>query len=367
MPKGITNNMDKFKIIHHPDTLKSLREGKVIAPISVRLVLSDLCNQNCHFCTFRMENSFTNKLFKGVDNKGNETYNPRRFLDKEKAFEVIDDIVSMGVRSLELTGGGEPTVHPKHVEIIQKAIESGLDLGLITNGVLMKPELINILTKANWCRFSIDAGNAESYSKIRRVSPKSYNKVMENIEKLVKARNKSNSNLVIGTSFIVTDENYKELYDCASNISNLGVDYLRIGYYRTDEGFVAGDFKEVSKMLQKAQQDFNSDNFKILDGYSESSKNMDGPPDYSFCSYQHVNTWIAADYNVYRCCVTSYDKSGLLGSIREQSFKELWFSSHRINNMASFDARSCKQCIYNEKNKAINYALQKSPRHKNFI
>ena len=358
--------MDEFKIIHHPETLKNIKDGIATAPISVRLVLSDLCNQNCHFCTFRMENSFTNTMFKGTDKNGFETYNPKRFLHETKALEVIDDLVSMGVKSLELTGGGEPTVHPKHIQIITKAINSGLDLGLITNGVLMKPELAEILTKASWCRFSIDAGNPETYSRIRCVPSKTYDKVMENIKILAEARNSTNSSLVIGTSFIVTDENYEELFDCAKIVSKLGVDYLRVGYYRTDEGFVAGDYDKVTSQLNKAQEAFNTDNFKVLDGYTESSKNMDSAPDYSFCSYQYVNTWIAADYNVYRCCVTSYDESGLLGSIREQSFKQLWFSDARSKDMTCFDAKSCKQCIYNQKNRAINYALQ-TPKHRNFI
>jgi len=359
--------MGNFKILHHLDHLKDLKAAAHPVPISIRLVLSDLCNQNCHFCTFRMEDSFTNRLFKGLDKKGNLTYNPTRFFDKEKACEIISDAKEMGVKSIEFTGGGEPTVHPHHVEIFQAALNSGLDLGLITNGVLCRSKLIDALMEANWCRFSIDAGNKDTYSQLREVPSRIYGVVINNIKDLVRKKRQRGSKITIGTSFIVTDKNYLEVYECARRMSELGVDYFRVGYYRADEGFVAGDFEKTQELINKSIVDFNRDDFSVVNEYAESSKNMDGPPDYNFCAYQHVNTWIAADYNVYRCCVTSYDKHGLIGSIRDQSFKKLWFSDLKRKKMDEFNAMSCTQCIYNDKNKILNYAIRQDPDHVNFI
>ena len=57
------NPYSALKIYHHYDRIEKLRKKEHPAPISIRLVLSDLCNHNCHFCTFRMENSFTNKIY----------------------------------------------------------------------------------------------------------------------------------------------------------------------------------------------------------------------------------------------------------------------------------------------------------------
>ena len=356
-----------FKILHHYEKIKELKNGVHPVPISIRMVLSDLCNQNCHFCTFRMENSITNKLFSGLDKKGNITYNPARFLDREKCLEIINDASEMGVKSVEFTGGGEPTVHPDHVEIFQSVIENNMDLGLITNGVISRPGFEEIMMKSSWIRFSLDAGEKESYSAVRQVPKSTFNSVLNNIESLVKKRDNEKSNITIGVSFIVTDQNYLEVYKGAKIASDLGVDYFRVGYYRTDDGFTAGDFKKTEELIQRSISDFSRKGFSVLNRYSESSKNIDGRPDYKLCAYQHVNTWIAADYNVYRCCVTSYDKHGLVGSIRDQSFKELWMSEEKKKKLDKFDARSCVQCIYNEKNKILNYALAENPDHKNFI
>tara|TARA_R110000824_G_scaffold139366_7_gene304416 strand:- start:3783 stop:4727 length:945 start_codon:yes stop_codon:yes gene_type:complete len=314
-----------------------------------------------------MENSVTNKLFSGLDKKGNVTYNPARFLDKEKSLEVISDAAAMGVRSIEFTGGGEPTVHPDHIEIFQSVVKNNMDLGLITNGVISRPGFEDVMMNSSWVRFSLDAGEKDSYSMVRQVPKSTFNSVLKNIESLVKKKNSEKSNIIVGVSFIVTDQNYLEVHKAAKIASNLGVDYFRVGYYRTDDGFTAGDFEKTEELIQRSISDFARDDFSVLNRYSESSKNIDGRPDYKFCAYQHVNTWIAADYNVYRCCVTSYDKHGLIGSIRDQSFKELWLSEEKKRNFSEFDARTCVQCIYNEKNKILNYALDDDPAHKNFI
>lgn len=368
MKEELTKNpYSAFKILHHHDRIQKLKSGEHINPISVRLVLSDLCNHNCYFCTFRMENSFTNKMFGGTDSKGKFTLNPARFLSKEKSLEIVKDCADMGVKSIEFTGGGEPTVHPDHVEIFNEVLKNGMEFGLITNGMLFKNGFDDAVLKSTWCRFSLDAGNAKTYSKVREVPEAAFDKVLKNIEELAKKRKKTGSSTTLGVSFIVTDENYPEIYEAARIVSKLGVDYFRVGYFRTDEGFTAGDFEKSKELINDAKKDFSRDDFAVIDRYTTSSKNMDGPPDYKFCGYQHVSTWIAADYNVYRCCVTSYDKHGLIGSLKDQSFKELWQSEEKKKRFDNFKATSCVQCIYNDKNNAINFIVGKEPEHKNFI
>ena len=364
----IEKSYTDLKIFHHYEKIKELREGNQPSPISVRLVLADLCNHNCHFCTFRMENSVTNKKFGMINPKtGMINFNPNRLLSREKSLEIIQDCIDMGVKSIEFTGGGEPTVHKNHVEIFNKVLDGGMDLGLITNGSIFKKGFTDAVLRGSWCRFSLDAGSAKTYSTIREVPEKTFKRVLGNIAGMALKKKSIGSTTTLGVSFIVTDQNFNEVYDAAKISSELGVDYFRIGYYRTDEGFTAGDFKETSNQIKKAAEDFSRHDFRIIDRYTEASKNIDGRPDYDFCAYQHVSTWIAADYNVYRCCVTSYDDHGLIGSIKDQSFKQLWGSEDKKRKMECFNARSCNQCIYNVKNKVLNYIAGKKPPHANFM
>ena len=47
-----------------------------------------------------------------------------------------------------------------------------------------------------------------------------------------------------------------EVYKAARIASDLGADYFRVGYYRTDEGFTAGDFAKTEELMQKSVSDF---------------------------------------------------------------------------------------------------------------
>ena len=253
--------------------------------------------------------------------------------------------------------------------MFNKVVDSGIDFALISNGAIFREGLIEALMNATWCRFSIDAGSEENYAKIREVSPKTFHKVQENIKKLTDAKKTNGSNVTIGTGFVVTPSSFHEIYEAIKISHSLGVDNIRVGYYRESGLYKTPDFDEhVKAQLEQAKKDFNSENFKVIDRYSTTSENISsGSPDYDFCGYQHFSTWIAGDFNVYRCCVTAYNPHGYVGSLKNQRFKEMWDSEFTKEKLSKFKASSCAHCIYNDKNKSINYLLKQDPAHTNFL
>ena len=60
---------------------------------------------------------------------------------------IVEDCKKMNIKSIEFTGGGEPTVHPDHVEIFNKVHELGIDAGLITNGALFRKGFVDSVLK----------------------------------------------------------------------------------------------------------------------------------------------------------------------------------------------------------------------------
>src|SRR5574343_183849 len=90
-----------LKIIHHRKWLETVREGKQPAPIFVQIIPTNRCNQHCNHCAYRLPGYSSNQLF-----------NPRSEMSIEKILETIRDCKEMGVKAIELTGGGEPTLHP---------------------------------------------------------------------------------------------------------------------------------------------------------------------------------------------------------------------------------------------------------------
>ena len=161
------NVYSPYKAAHHQDRIEQIKNGDQPVPLQVQLIIADLCNHNCSFCAYRMEGYTSNKNFGEWDAvKGMINNNPNRMIPYEKCIEILDDCAELGVKALQYTGGGEPTVHPKHKELFQYTLDKGMDLALVTNGTIMRPGVPEILAQGKWVRFSIDAGKAKTYSEV---------------------------------------------------------------------------------------------------------------------------------------------------------------------------------------------------------
>ena len=89
----------------------------------------------------------------------------------------------------------------------------------------MFEELVKSLT---WIRISLDAGNEESYNKLRVTNKNNdFKTVIENINQLIKVKKKTNSNMCIGVGFVVTKDNYQEVLEFSDIFKNLDVDYCQ--------------------------------------------------------------------------------------------------------------------------------------------
>ena len=357
-----------LKLLHHSSVLEAIKRGSQPVPILLQIVLSDLCNQDCNFCAYRTSGYPSNQHF-GEVNKvtGIINNNPTRFLSKTKVKEILQDAKDIGVKAIEYTGGGEPLVHRDHKEIFQFTHELGLDFSLVTNGTLVTNSNKDILKESVWIRVSLDAGSAKTYSEIRRVSSDVYSRVTENIKKLVSLR--QNKKPTIGISFVVLKENYTEILEAVKKAKDWGVDYIRLGAVFLNEGphYYKDIFPQVQDETFKAME-LSDPNFKVINQFNKRWEDLSqGNPDYSYCGHMQVNTYIAGDLSVYRCCALAYNDKGLIGSLEKKSFKELWFSSEKQENFDNFDARSCVRCPFNEKNRLINYIKKIDPLHVNFV
>jgi MoaA/NifB/PqqE/SkfB family radical SAM enzyme len=192
-----------------------------------------------------------------------------------------------------------------------------------------------------------------------------------NIEKVVEARkNNPESDLVIGVGFVVTKENWREIYDAVEIYSNLGVDNARISAVFTPEDFDYFEefYGEAKELVRRAKEDFETDEFKVFDLFGDRISDLQQHrPDYDFCSYMHLNVYIGGDLNVYTCCVQSYNEHGEMGSLKEQRFGDYWISESKKKKYEKFKASSCERCMFNNKNRFINYMIEDNPVHVNYI
>ncbi len=355
--KRNTGVYSDLKIFHHTDKIKDIIDGKRTPPIYVRIKPTNLCNQNCYYCGSKDENVPEDRMF---DRKA--------MIPEQKMHEIIEDFGDMGVRAVTFSGGGEPLIYPYIEDAFERVKSKGIDYSIITNGQALEGRKAELLSEAKWIRVSLESACAETYSKIRGVQ--TFDKVIHNIESFVKIKNK---NCTAGINCVVTRDNYREIYDLCKVIAATGADNIKFSPLRLD-----GDLGEyhkpieqtVKEQIQRAKSDFENNGFVIIDKYDGDAGLEPGyQKPYHRCMIQEIFTVIGADCKVYYCHQRAYTRGGDIGSLKEKSFKELWYAEDTVQKIRELDA--CKECdfrcVFDERNILLNNFLDIDHNHINFV
>lgn len=356
------NKYSDYKIIHFPEKIKSFLDKKISAPIYVRIKPINLCNHGCFFCVystgFRVKDGGEEEH---IVSHMHEDMKESDVIPSEKMLEILDDLHSMGVKAITWSGGGEPLMHKDIVQFMQRTLDYGIDLSIITNGQNLAKERASVLSSAKWVRVSMDYTNAVQMKQFRNVPENSYKSVIKNIENFSKIKK---IDCDLGVNYIVHKKNYLGLYEFSKMLKEAGVENIRYSpmyvpdYYQYHQSIA----KEVIEQLEKIQE-LVDNNFTVNSTYDiqpTGSKSINRP--YSKCYVMQTVPVIGADLNVYACHNKAYDVTGCMGSIKDQTFKEMWFSNETKEFMHNFNARhKClHECTNDRKNILINDMLSAS-------
>lgn len=330
------NKYSHLKIFGFPDKIRSFQAGKVTAPLYVRIKPTNRCSHACHWCVYsdghtRPKDRPEEHLLSHM----HETMLERDVMPFEKAIELIDDLAGMGTKAVTFSGGGEPLMHPRIVEIMDHALDEDIDLSIITNGQSLSGAREVVLYRAKWVRISIDYTSAAQMAKSRNVPEAFFGKVMDNIFHF--ALNKK-PECDLGVNFIVTRENHLSLVPFAKELKKIGVENIRFSPVYL-EGFNEYHLpiKEAVEVQLSALQGICDDRFTINSFYDIDSASKKPSRPFSRCLYMQTVPVVGADLGVYACHNTAYSKHGLIGSIRDQSFRDLWFSEAAAKIFAEFN------------------------------
>lgn len=310
-----------------------------------------------HNCAYRQDAGLSTELFRGA----NGEINPNRKIPTAKAKEILLDAKELGAKAVQFTGGGEPSVHPDWVGIIEYAGELGLERGLVTNGT----KLDQCPSDLDWVRISVDAGTAETYQSVRKSDR--YDEVLN---KVCDFTARAHQSCVVGIGFVVTPDNYGEIVQGIEAAKSTGASYVRLSAMFTENGtdpFPASVRQAAADSIHIGKLAYEDESFKVIDLFSDRMHDLDaGSPDYDLCGYQHFTTYIGGDQCVYRCCNTAYTNRGKIGDLSNQSLLR-WWASFSVGHLDDFCARGCKFCQFNLKNRAIMQTVQGDQQHVNFV
>jgi len=133
---GYSCTSNTVKLYKHMDTLIQLQKG-IVVPIMLHIVPTHKCNMNCDYCCFK------NRKDRQLD------------LPLEVLKKGIWNFYRLGTRSIEFTGGGDPSLYPHIDEVLQWArVVLGMNIGFITNTVASK--IVKNWKYCSWVRVSLN-------------------------------------------------------------------------------------------------------------------------------------------------------------------------------------------------------------------
>lgn len=354
------NPYSTTKVIYHPELVEAFAERKShrLKPHHIHLMPQNLCNQSCHFCSYRLEGWHNSELF-----------NDKKHIPWPKMKEIVWDLFDMSVKAVEITGGGEPLAYPFIKELLLELLETNIELGLVTNATLLTPEVADILAKFGprfkWSRVSIDSGCLETYVKVRRCPPTHWEKAWNGIVRLSKILTREEQ--ILGIGYVVTDQNWEEVFQLCEMANDVPVDSVRVSVAFTPKGAdILTKEEAASCQILIDQAKLRCKNIEIAALLLERLENLSHHQDYDYCGTKDLLCVIEGEQKVYTCCSLTGDPHGLIGSLERRTFKNLWQTKAEWRR--KFDVREHCQCVclYEKRNQTF-LELRNPPVHRNFL
>jgi MoaA/NifB/PqqE/SkfB family radical SAM enzyme len=353
------NPYDSAKIAHHPDALRKLRDGESQSPIFIQWFPTNFCEQACRHCAYGHWKDDSQGSPAEMW-KNHQLFDERTYMPRDKMIETIDCLSAMGTKAIEITGGGEPTIYPFFDEMVERIAAMGLEVALVSNGVRITEDRARLVmqdARASWARISLDAGTRESYVRTRNAPSDHFDKAAEAIASLVSYKTHPEAN--VGVGYVVDTDNWDSVYDGIMLSADYGADSVRVSIAFTPEGktrwkeeciFEADrQVKAAAAELETKKPDFAVFNL-IMERWNNVALDHQN---YPYCYWKEIGCVIGADSNIYSCCSLAYNKLGLIGSIQDRSFQQLWFgneaSSWRRRHRPHYDCPVF--CLYERRNR----------------
>ncbi len=327
--------------------------GKAIMPIRYSLELTYRCNLDCPYC------------YIGED----------RLKEELTTDEWIDIINQIPFYSLITLVGGEVFLRNDFEQIFKRASEKTLGkVNVVTNGILLSEEMIDILIKHNLLLLSVSLDGVKEIHDINRMQSGIFEKIISNLELLNSKRQGKKPLVDIKT--IVLENNIDDLVKLYKLSTEMNFDFLSIAFKRNN------DLKQNSILRETFGEEFYNQEYPIkpyfdmahfkevykeLESLSKTSKvkirwapkfeptgdleriekfftlkTTPLPEIYSPCSYPFSNMIINPQGDVYPCL--SYK----IGNVKNKKLIEIYndtkFRCFRKNLKASKVFNSCQMC-----------------------
>jgi radical SAM protein with 4Fe4S-binding SPASM domain len=300
-------------------------KGEVPTPEVVEIFPTNYCNFHCPHCRFKHHHAGASA-----------------FMSFELIQRLLAELAQREVRTLELSGGGEPLVHPHIAELFDCFIQGRFKVGLITNGYAFvnRPDLQEKAARCcSWIRFSIDAFSSPTYRRVHGGKALEYGGLRRAIMDL---RKRASGWPQVGVKILISKLNATDVPLAISEAARMGVDYLQLKFLGSPQALALNP-QEIERISDQVREQMGSNHhgslrIDFLPPYL-------GAPGSEKCLMTFLHPVIDWDGEVYVCAFFEHRKQNhSLGNIRNRSFFDVWESSrHRL----IFERVDPNQCVPN--------------------
>lgn len=253
----------------------------------------------------------------------------------QEALEIIRNFKKHGCLAVTITGGGEPLCHQYLAEMIWEFHHLGIEVGLVTNGLLLDRLSVEVLSLLTWCRIS----NADH----RSFTP-NYKQILD---RAIQAP--------IDWAFshvVSTDPNLEEIEAIVDYANEKNFTHVRLvaDLFAVD----AISFNAIKTALKGKDERVI---YQPRKSYSQGSE----------CLIGYIKPIVAPDFNMYLCCGVQY---ALQTPGRDLPDELCMGNARNLDEIykapKSFDTRKCVCCYYENYNTILR-AMASDIKHAKFI
>jgi MoaA/NifB/PqqE/SkfB family radical SAM enzyme len=195
------------------EIIEAIVSGKPTkGPVHAEIDLTDRCNVACYFCN-------------------QQDVRTKEQISIEHLRSLVDELAEAGLKSVRISGGGDPLFHRNILEFLDHLHARGVVVdNLTTNGALLNPEVARRLIdyEAREVVISLNAVDEADYHRMMQVPAGIFHKVLANVRHLVESRSESRHPDVV-VQFLLDRSNYERLPEMYELGRSLGADRISIG------------------------------------------------------------------------------------------------------------------------------------------
>ena len=339
------NPFSPLKLFSHMDRLHEWWKGENVYPITLELGPATVCN---HYCTWCMHGAYFGKHRN--DAGVAKPYPDSSIMQFAFYKRILDECIPLGVKSVILSGSGEPFMNPEISQFIEYTKQSGVDIAIITNGsIIRERDILAAVSCATWIRVSLDAGTSEPRRRVHRTAENDFENTLENLRRMAAEKKRLGTSVQLGSQIALCPENVHEIFEVARISKECGIDYVQIKpvifHPKSSDSQLERDFfLNALSVARDAREKLEDEGFKVYVKEDQFRAILAENYEVGFYRECYANFFpiIEANGLIYYCSQTRGLPQFALGDLKKNTFREIWEGEQRKRVNRSIDITKCQ-------------------------